>query len=88
MKAKSERTMAHRPKLLDLHDNTPEGVWMAIRRQVDADAEYSRVEIENLKEIVHEQGIELTQLRGLAQGRDVKFAQIYPYAPPESHWSA
>jgi len=81
---KSERAMAHRPKLIDLHDNTPEGAWMAIKRQVDADAEYSRIEIESLKETVNEQNLQLTKLRTLVQGHELKFNQVKLYT--EKHY--
>ena len=41
--------MAARPNLMNVHDQTPEGVLAALKRQIDADATYARVEVETLK---------------------------------------
>ena len=65
--SKADRFMLSRPNLINMHDNTAEGVIGAMKRQSEADALYSRVEIETLKELGAEQAEEITKLKHARQ---------------------
>ena len=50
-----------------------------MKRQIEADALYARTEIENLKDTVKDQKVELEKLRTLANGHEFTFGQLKTY---------
>ena len=62
--------MAGRTMIMNLHDQSMEGTIAAIKRQIDADAQFARSEIDQLKDALEDREREVQLMQGMLNGHN------------------